>query len=143
VRLLLAALLAALPAHAQMVKCVDERGVTHYTDKPRPGCRGGEVDIRGQPPIAGKVEPRGGDWKSEEREFQRRRIEGGRREEAQARERAQLERRCASMRAQLARLESARRIAITDARGERRFVEDSEREALASKLRGEIGRQCP
>ena len=34
-----------LPVLAQMYKCVDERGVTSYSDKPRPGCKGGEVDI--------------------------------------------------------------------------------------------------
>ena len=48
-RLALALLLAvALPAHAQMYKCVDARGVTHYTDKPLPGCKGGAVNIHGQ-----------------------------------------------------------------------------------------------
>ena len=32
--------LAAFPAAAQMYKCVDSRGVTHYTDKPlTSGCR--------------------------------------------------------------------------------------------------------
>ena len=29
----------ALPAHAQLTKCVDERGRVHYTDKPIPGCK--------------------------------------------------------------------------------------------------------
>jgi hypothetical protein len=27
------------PAHAQLVKCIDERGRVHYTDKPIPGCK--------------------------------------------------------------------------------------------------------
>ncbi|HET7671626.1 MAG TPA: DUF4124 domain-containing protein [Burkholderiales bacterium] len=31
--------LAALPAHAQLQKCIDERGRVHYTDKPIPGCK--------------------------------------------------------------------------------------------------------
>jgi hypothetical protein len=55
VRLILAAALAlaAAPAAAQMYKCVDARGVTHYTDKPQPGCKGGPVDIRGSPLISG------------------------------------------------------------------------------------------
>lgn len=39
-----AALLAvSLPVQAQLYKCVDERGRTHYTDKPLPGCKGGAV----------------------------------------------------------------------------------------------------
>lgn len=54
-RLVLAAALAlaAAPAAAQMFKCVDDRGVTHYTDKPQPNCKGGPVDIRGSPLISG------------------------------------------------------------------------------------------
>jgi hypothetical protein len=58
VKIILAAVLAlsALPAAAQMYKCVDERGVTHYSDKPQPpGCKGGPVDIKGSPPISGTV----------------------------------------------------------------------------------------
>jgi hypothetical protein len=40
-------LLACAPAYAQMYKCVDQRGVTHYSDKPLPpSCKGGEVKIR-------------------------------------------------------------------------------------------------
>ena len=35
-------LLASAPAAAQMFKCVDARGRTHYTDKPLPGCKGEE-----------------------------------------------------------------------------------------------------
>lgn len=30
---------AASAAHAQMYKCVDERGKTNYSDKPQPGCK--------------------------------------------------------------------------------------------------------
>ena len=38
--LAIAVLLAfSIPAHAQMYKCVDERGVTRYSDKPMPGCK--------------------------------------------------------------------------------------------------------
>jgi uncharacterized protein DUF4124 len=33
-------LLASGPAAAQLFKCVDARGRTHYTDKPLPGCKG-------------------------------------------------------------------------------------------------------
>jgi hypothetical protein len=44
---LIALLVACAPAYAQMYKCVDARGVTHYSDKPMPAsCKGGEVKIR-------------------------------------------------------------------------------------------------
>lgn len=36
---LLVFLALALPAQAQLTKCVDERGRVHYTDKPIPGCK--------------------------------------------------------------------------------------------------------
>ena len=36
--LLMLAMLA-LPAEAQLHKCIDERGRVHYTDKPIPGCK--------------------------------------------------------------------------------------------------------
>ena len=41
-RILFAAILmaAAVPAAAQLVKCVDEKGRTHYTDKPQTDCKG-------------------------------------------------------------------------------------------------------
>ena len=50
-RILIAtALLAlALPAQAQMYKCVDARGKTQYSDKPIPGCRS-EKTIETPPP---------------------------------------------------------------------------------------------
>src|SRR6267378_3964592 len=36
-------LLACAPAYAQMYKCVDQRGVTHYSDKPLPRAHGAGV----------------------------------------------------------------------------------------------------
>ena len=40
-RMLALAVLAmlALPAEAQLQKCIDERGRVHYSDKPIPGCK--------------------------------------------------------------------------------------------------------
>jgi hypothetical protein len=53
--LLLAVLLAAAgPAGAQMFKCVDAKGRTHYTDKPLPGCKG-ESEMR--PPAQPQTRP--------------------------------------------------------------------------------------
>src|SRR2546422_11274316 len=44
-------LLACAPAYAQIYKCVDARGVTHYSDKPMPpSCKGGVAKIRATPP---------------------------------------------------------------------------------------------
>ena len=89
-----------------MHKCVDARGVTQYLDKPCPDGKGKEVDIRGQPPISGKLTPHREDLKGAERDFQRRQIQQTRQEEAQA---AQLRQRCESMRSQLQRPNAIRR----------------------------------
>ena len=140
--LLFALSLAALPVHAQMIKCVDERGVTHYTDKPRPGCKGGEVDIRSQPPISGKVPGGKQDLGAEERDFQRRQNQRGREEEAEAKRLADDKRRCASLRANLERYSAQRRIASIDAKGERVFMDDAKREAKLSQLNEEIAQKC-
>jgi hypothetical protein len=72
-------------AHAQMYKCVDERGVTHYSDKPRPGCNGGKVHIQAIPPVSGQTTPRASDLAGQDADFKRRQIE---RENAAARDKA-------------------------------------------------------
>ena len=106
-----ALLMMADPARAQMYKCVDERGVAHYGDKPVPGCRGAKaVEIRGQPPIAGAAAPQGADLKEEERAFQRRRIERERQAQVDAQAQDAQKRRCANMQSELHRLALLRRV---------------------------------
>lgn len=137
---LIGAMLAALPAQAQVYKCVDERGVTHYTDKPPPGCKSArELDIKPIPPVGGSVKPRPEDLKREEHDFQRRQAD---RQRAEAKERAELERRCRQARSDLSRLSTQRRVAETNKQGERVFLDDAERERQVERLRGEL-RGCP
>ena len=138
----MALLALPLPCLAQMYKCVDERGVTHYSDKPRPGCKGSEVDIRASPPV-GSAAPRSAqDLKQQETEFQRRRIAREREEEKAAAQRATLERRCAAMHAELQHLGTARRLVTVDAKGERTEVDETTRNARLASLKSEIDRQC-
>lgn len=139
---LAALLIAAAPAQAQMYKCVDERGVTHYSDKPRPGCVGGAVAIPPLPPVWEGMQPRKEDLKREEREFQRRRIERARAEEKTARAEEQQRKRCERLKADQQRYSRARRIPVTDAKGERGDLDDAAREAKLAQLAAEIGRQC-
>jgi hypothetical protein len=55
---LTALLLACAPAYAQIYKCVDARGVTHYSDKPMPpSCKGGVAKIRATPSPSGASRP--------------------------------------------------------------------------------------
>ena len=135
-----ALLAAALPLQAQVYKCVDERGVTHYTDKPPPGCKSArEVDIKPLPPVGGAVKPRADDLKREEHDFQRRRAE---QERAEAKDRAELERRCRQVRGDISRLSTQRRLVEVNKQGERVYLEDADRERQLERLRGEL-RGCP
>ena len=134
-------LLAALPAWAQMYKCVDERGVTHYTDKPRPGCKGGQVDIRASPSISGQgvgaQQPR--DLAAQEADFKRRQIQ---REAAEAKDQAASAQRCARLRNEYNLLASSSRLFKFDDKGQRVYVEDASREARVAQLKEQL-RTCP
>jgi hypothetical protein len=137
--LALAALFLALPAHAQIYKCVDERGVTHYTDKPRPGCKGGKVDIQPIPSLSGQTAPPSGDVARQDADFRRRQIE---REQAEASDRAALDERCARARREHAVLASGIRLFKLNSQGEPVYYEDATRDARLQKLKEEM-RGCP
>lgn len=129
--LLAPALLLAAPAEGQMYKCVDARGVTHYGDKPGPGCRDAKpVEIRGQPPISGGLAP-GADLKAEERAFQSRRIERERQSQAEAQALEAHKRRCAGMQTELHRLALMRRVPDAAAH-----------DARIAQLNGELAQKC-
>jgi hypothetical protein len=131
--LLLAGMLAAAPAAAQMYKCVDSKGKMQYSDKPCPtGSKGAEVDIKGQPPISGKLQPQGIDPAREERDFQRRRMDAERQAKNEERQREQRQRQCASMRNQLEQLQTRRNVGMDDAARQQRI----------DQLRTDIGRSC-
>jgi hypothetical protein len=132
-------LLAAFPAWAQMYKCVDERGVTHYTDSPRPGCKGGKADIRPIPPPSGQAAPPPSDYARQDAEFKRRQIES---RESEAREKAMLNERCARLRQDLEWLSYGGRISERDAQGQRVFVDDAARQARLAQVKEQL-RACP
>ena len=139
---LLALLVLPLPCFAQMYKCVDERGVTSYSDKPRPGCKGAEVDIKPSPRIGTAAPAPSRDLRQDEADFQRRRIQREREEEKAATSRAALERRCASLHIELQRLAGAGRLYTVNAKGEKKEVDEAARQARVSALKAEIERQC-
>lgn len=132
-------LLVALPASAQMYKCVDERGVTHYSDKPRPGCKGGPVDIRPIPSISGKAVSRPPDVAGQDAQFKRRQIE---REQAETRDKVAAEQHCRQLRVEQSWLASGGRISRTDAKGNRVYMDDATRDARLAQLKEEL-RTCP
>lgn len=107
---LLPLLLAPQGARAQMYKCANERGVIQYSDKPCPGgTKGGEVDIRGQPPISGQLTPYKEDLRRSESDFRRREQQREREYQAQERNLAAERKRCDNLREQLSRAAATRR----------------------------------
>jgi hypothetical protein len=140
--LLAAALAAAGPAAAQMYKCVDARGVTHYADKPTPGCANAAVDIRPSAPISGRLAAPAQDTAQQEADFRRRQLERGEAERAAQEQRASLERRCTALRQERGLLASGSRLVRYDARGERVFVDDAARAQRLAEVDAAL-RQCP
>jgi len=132
-------LLVPLVGQAQMYKCVDERGVTHYTDKPRPDCKGGKVDIRPIPSLSGQTVPPSGDVATQDAEFKRRQIEGA---QSQEREKAALDQRCARLRQEYDFLSYGGRISQTDAQGRRVYVDDATRVSRLAQVKDQL-RVCP
>lgn len=122
-----------------MYKCVDERGVTHYSDKPQPGCKGAKVDIQAIPPVSGKVAPRPADVPQQDADFKRRQNE---REHADAANKAALEQRCARLRQEHTWLLSGGRISEINTLGQRVYVDDASRDTRLLQVREGL-RGCP
>ena len=138
-RLAAAALLAlALPAQAQMYKCVDEHGKTRYSDQPAAGCK--EIDIRPSPPLSSEVQPPKEDFAARDAELKRRQLEREAASAKDAAERDALARRCAALRREQTVLASGVRISNVNSTGELVYMEDATRERrlalLAQELKG-------
>ena len=140
--LAVAVAMAAAPVHAEMYKCVDESGVTQYTDKPTPGCKGGPTDIRPQPPISGKDALRSQDVKGQEQEFRSRQVERAEQEQKEARALDERKRRCSKLQAEYQTYNSGRRLSSLNEKGERTYLEEADRERRIAQLKAEIDRDC-
>jgi len=158
--LAIAAALAAAGASAQMVKCVDANGVTHYTDRPPPGCKGKEVDIHGQPLLSGKRAPArsapgqenpgpnaqgktpqgkpGDDVARAEREFRSRQMDREKTEARESKELALRKERCERLKSQQQMFAVGGRVARINEKGERVYLEDRERESQLSQIKQEM-----
>lgn len=147
--ILLASLLAlALPAAADMYKWVDEKGVTHYSETPPPeGTKAKKLDLVPSPPNAPAAKPESPeDWKAREIEFRRRRIQ---KENAEATEKAQGEHsaevrkeRCAEAQRRLDLLGAGRPLYHVNEKGERVYMEESERATQSARWRKEVDQYC-
>ena len=140
-KLVAAALLAfALPAQAQMYKCVDEHGRTRYSDQPALGCK--EVDIRPSPPLSGEVKAREENFAVQDAELKRRQLEREAAATKEREEREARESRCASLRREQTMLASGVRLSSLNAQGERVYMDDANRERRLGVLAQDL-RSCP
>lgn len=135
----LLAALGAAPAQAQIYKCVDERGVTHYTETPRPGCKGREVDLRASPPPSGQGPVPARDVARDNADFKRRQIERERLEEREQAQLAARQRQCARDRDHLMGLETASLVVDgVTASGEKTYMDDATRSRHIAELRARL-----
>ena len=133
-------LVAALPAQAQMYKCVDEHGKTRYSDRQAAGCK--EIDIRPSPPLSGALQSRQESFAVQDAELKRRQLERDAAAAKEASERDALERRCAGLRREQTVLGSGVRISNVNAAGDLVYMDDTTRERRLAELAREL-RNCP
>lgn len=143
-RLLVAVFLAlAVPASAQVYKWVDEKGRTHYGEKPPEGVKASEMGAP-TPPSDPTAKP--ADWKQKELEAKRNRIERDSRESKEAarsqRNDADRSRRCAEARRRLAMLQEQMRLFDRNDKGEKVYLDDKDRPAAMERERQAIAENC-
>ena len=146
--LALALALCAANAAAAVYKWVDDQGVTHYSEKPPQGKKPPEVPIRSQPAPATPQGPQSGPktWQQQEAEFQQRRVEQEeRRTKKQAHDQATAEdrmRACLDARHDLHALEQQRPVYTINAKGERTYIEDKNRDQVRERIKQIVEQNC-
>ena len=145
----------AAPSSAQMYKWVDERGVTHYSEKPPPGRKSQQIQSAPATPAA-PAEPAAPQsanpaptWSEQERDFRRRAIEREqaaekqKKKENEERYRAAIRReQCIEARGTVAALSENRPVYWINQKGEREYLEDSARPAAMQRAKQNIETYC-
>ena len=132
-----------IPATAQVYKWVDERGTTHYGERPPQGSKAQELEqhLANPDPAPGKADQP--NWKEKDLEFRGRRIETEQ-AEAKRKQREDAQRQaCNQARDQLAQIKLARRLYRLDDKGERVFQSDEERSASIARQEQLVSQRCP
>ena len=133
---------AGAPANAQVYKWVDEKGRTHYGEKPPEGTKANEV-ARPTPPSDPKKTHDPEAWKRKELDLRKERIERERREARDgARTSAERERRCRQARSAMDRIENVQGLYRLDDKGQRVYFTDAERDEERRKARAAIAENC-
>lgn len=140
---LAASLALALPAAAQVYKWVDEKGRTHYGEKPPEGVKAVEMGAPVPPSDPAAKAP---DWKQKELDSRRNRIE---RDGKEAKEKDRAERteanrsaRCEEARRRLEALQQEMRVFSRNEKGEKVYLEDKDRPAEIERERRAAAENC-
>jgi hypothetical protein len=148
-----AAMAFALAAGAQQYKWVDKDGKVRYGDSPPPGVKA--TALKAPPAAAAASKPGAKDAKGapkgpltpaeQEAAFRKRQQEAVKEREKQAQATQETEAKkenCARAQEVLRSLQSGERVARTDAKGERYFLEDEQRAAEAAKAQKSVSEWC-
>ena len=134
-----AAALAPVASGAEVYKWVDEKGVTHYSEKPPDSGEAKRIEIAPSPSAAPRPPV---NWKEKEAELQRQRILKARSETPSEAEVAKRHDRCLEARRRLDLLAKGRPLYNVNERGERIYLEDKERESESQRWSVEADANC-
>jgi hypothetical protein len=138
----LALLLVAVPALAQVYKWVDEKGVTHYGERPPQGSKPQGVPNRLASPLPTDSK-RNEDWQQKDREFRERSIQTEAAAEKRQQDAAKRKEQCNQQHDLLRRLKESPRTYRLDAKGERVYIDDAERESAIGRQEKLVAERCP
>ena len=132
------------PAAAQVYKWVDEKGATHYGERPPEGQNARRLEST---PPAGPASPQpkaetGQEWQDKNIEFQKRRIQRERKAEREQKEARDRQRRCVVARDDLRQMQSARLYELNE-KGERVYLDDAGHKAAIDRVKQDIAKNCP
>ena len=144
--LTLAAALAALPAHAQVYKCI-ESGRTVYSQNPCPSGAQSTTIRRDAPtapaPGAAKAGPMTAvEQEQEFRKRQKEKEEAQKKDEQKTAQADEKQRNCETARQQLAQYEIGGRIGRIDSKGERYYLDDAQIDQGKASAQASVRQWC-
>jgi hypothetical protein len=134
---------ASTPHAGTLSRWVDEKGVTHYEARPPANAKSGELQLRD--PTGGpsdKSRAASPSVAEQEADFRQRRIQRAEAEAKEAKDMAQRQMRCRSLRSSADAMKKARRVYSVNEKGERVLMSNEERDALIEKREADYNRSC-
>lgn len=142
---LLVVLISSAPVYAELFKWTDEKGVVHYSDQPAKGEVKSEkkLDIPNQ--RAGTPAASDKSWAEKNVEFKKRQnaaAEAEAKQQKEAQEAKTKTENCAKAKSTLQTFESGQRIVTYNEKGERSYLDDTQREKGLADARKAVADWC-